>query len=70
MVSRLVAAVCGHRASFNAHERGKLPLSSESLGLRLEENLDPAAIEARYFQGRSDRYHAIEHIHFAKAAVV
>ena len=28
----------------------------DRLGLRLEENLDPATIEARYFQGRSDRY--------------
>jgi O-methyltransferase involved in polyketide biosynthesis len=41
----------------------------DRLGLRLQENLDPAAIEARYFQGRSDRYHAIEHIHFARAVV-
>ena len=44
------------------------------LGLRLEENLDPAAIEARYFlgpegRGRSDRYHAFEHVHFARAVV-
>ena len=39
-------------------------------GLRLQENLDPAAIEARYFQGRSDRYHAIEHFHYAKAVVI
>ena len=42
----------------------------EPLGLRLVENLDPAAIEARYFQGRSDRYHAVEHFHYAKAVVV
>ncbi len=42
----------------------------ERIGLRLEENLDPVAIEALYFQGRSDRYHAIEHVHFAKAAVM
>lgn len=39
------------------------------IGLRLEENLDPADIEAYYFQGRSDRYHAIEHVHFARAVV-
>jgi O-methyltransferase involved in polyketide biosynthesis len=32
----------------------------DRLGLRLEENPDPAAIEARYFQGRSDRYYAVE----------
>jgi methyltransferase (TIGR00027 family) len=37
------------------------------LGLRLEENLDPAAIEARYFQDRADRYHAFEHVHIARA---
>ena len=42
----------------------------DRLGLRLEENLDPAAIEARYFQGRSDRYHAVEHFHYARAVVV
>ena len=41
----------------------------DRLGLRLEENLDPAAIEARYFQGRSDHYHAIEQVHFARAVV-
>jgi O-methyltransferase involved in polyketide biosynthesis len=41
----------------------------DRLGLRLEETLDPAAIEARYFQGRSDRYHAVEHVHFARAVV-
>ncbi|HML22242.1 MAG TPA: SAM-dependent methyltransferase [Aggregatilinea sp.] len=41
----------------------------DRLGLRLDENLDPAATEARYFRGRADRYHAIEHIHFARAVV-
>ena len=41
----------------------------DRLGLRLEENLDPAAIEARYYQGRSDRYHAVEHVHFARVVV-
>jgi methyltransferase (TIGR00027 family) len=35
------------------------------LGLRLQEDLAPADIEARYFQGRSDDYHACEHAHFA-----
>lgn len=40
------------------------------LGWRLNENLSPAEIEARYFQGRKDHYHAIEHIHFARAVVV
>src|SRR5689334_12332908 len=48
----------------------KLASDLARVGLRPEENLSPAAIEARYFQGRADRYHAIEHIHFAKAVVI
>lgn len=39
------------------------------LGLRLHENLSPADIEERYFQGRTDDYHAFEHVHFARAVV-
>ncbi|NMB89467.1 MAG: class I SAM-dependent methyltransferase [Chloroflexi bacterium] len=39
------------------------------LGLRLEDNLGPAEIEARYFQGRSDDYHAFPHIYLARAGV-
>ena len=42
----------------------------DRIGLRLEENLDPATIEARYFQGRSDHYHAVEHFHYARAVVI
>ncbi len=38
-------------------------------GFRLEEDLDPIQIEARYFQGRTDEYHAFEHVHFARAIV-
>ena len=34
----------------------------DHIGLRLEENLDPATIEARY--------HAIEHFHYARAVLV
>ena len=41
----------------------------ESAGFQLEENLGPAEIEVRYFQGRNDRYHAFEHVHFARAVV-
>lgn len=41
----------------------------DRLGLRLDEDLDPAAIDARYFQGRSDRYRGIDHIHFARCVV-
>jgi O-methyltransferase involved in polyketide biosynthesis len=40
-----------------------------SIGLRLHENLGPSAIEERYFQGRTDGYHAFEHVHFAWAVV-
>jgi len=38
-------------------------------GLRLEENLGPATIQERFFEGRPDGYHACEHAHFAWAAV-
>lgn len=41
-----------------------------SLGFQLQENLNPADIEARYFQGRTDRYRAFEHVHFASAVVL
>ncbi len=37
------------------------------VGWQLQENLAPPDIEARYFQSRTDRYHAFEHVHFAKA---
>jgi methyltransferase (TIGR00027 family) len=35
------------------------------LGLRLQEDLGPADVEARYFLGRQDQYHACEHAHLA-----
>lgn len=38
-----------------------------ALGLRLDENLSPADVDARYFSGRTDRYHAVEHFHYARA---
>ena len=38
-------------------------------GLRLEENLSPPDIQARFFQGRTDGYHACEQAHFAWAVV-
>ncbi len=38
-------------------------------GWQLVENLSPAEIEARYFQGRQDDYHAFEHVHFARAVI-
>jgi methyltransferase (TIGR00027 family) len=40
-----------------------------SLGFSLKENLSPADIEERYFQGRTDGYHAYEYRHFACAVV-
>jgi methyltransferase (TIGR00027 family) len=40
-----------------------------SIGLSLYENLSPADIEERYFQGRKDGHHAPEHGHFAYAIV-
>jgi methyltransferase (TIGR00027 family) len=39
------------------------------VGWRLREQLTPQEIEKRYFQGRTDGYHAAEHIHFAWAIV-
>jgi methyltransferase (TIGR00027 family) len=39
------------------------------VGFHLEEDLGPAEIERRYFQGRHDLYHAFEHVHFARAMV-
>jgi methyltransferase (TIGR00027 family) len=47
----------------------ELAAELDRAGFRLEEDLDPAAIEARYFQHRSDEYHAFEHVHFARAVV-
>jgi methyltransferase (TIGR00027 family) len=39
------------------------------LGLRLQENLSPAAIQERFFRERTDGYQACEHAHFAWAVV-
>lgn len=40
-----------------------------ALGWNLQENLGPAEIEQRYFQGRSDGWHASNHSHMAWAVV-
>jgi methyltransferase (TIGR00027 family) len=40
------------------------------LGLRLQENLSPNDIEARFFAKRTDEYRACEHAHLARATVV
>jgi methyltransferase (TIGR00027 family) len=47
----------------------QLAAELERAGLRLEEDLAPAVIQARYFQGRTDGYRAYEHFHFARASV-
>ena len=41
----------------------------DRVGFRLEEDLGPAEIEARYFQQRNDEYHAFEQVHFTRAVV-
>lgn len=46
-----------------------LAANLESLGLRLQVNLNPSDIEKRYFHGRSDGYNAFENVHFAWAVV-
>src|SRR5271157_3449216 len=40
-----------------------------SLGFRLQENLSPIDIEEHYFKGRTDGYHAREHVHCACAVI-
>lgn len=42
----------------------------KSLGWLLQENLSPFEIEKRYFQGRTDEYHAFDHMHYARAMVL
>ncbi len=39
------------------------------LGLSLQQDLSPSDIQARYFEGRADRYRAFEHVHYAWAVV-
>jgi methyltransferase (TIGR00027 family) len=47
----------------------ELPRELQMLGFSLREDLGPAEIEERYFRGRKDGYHAIEHVHLAAASV-
>lgn len=54
------------RSGLNPHT---LETELAHLGFRLLENLPPHDIEAGYFQGRMDGYHAPEHEHFAWAVV-
>lgn len=46
-----------------------LPQELNTFGLYLLEDLNPPEIEKRYFQNRSDGYHAFEQVHFARAVV-
>lgn len=46
-----------------------LAVDLAGLGLRLHENWSPTNIDERYFQGRTDGYHASEHLYFARAVV-
>jgi methyltransferase (TIGR00027 family) len=41
-----------------------------ALGLNLKQDLGPSDIQERYFSGRTDRYRAFEHVHFAWAEVL
>ncbi len=50
-------------------EPSTLAAELTDLGLCLHEDLGPADIEERFFRGRTDGYHAFEHIHFAWAMV-
>jgi methyltransferase (TIGR00027 family) len=51
---------------FDPLELGKF---LQKFGMLMVENLSPIEIEARYFQGRQDQYHAIEDIYLAKAMI-
>ena len=67
-IMQRTAAMVGEpmKAGFNPQAlAGKLA----EVGFQLEEDLGPAEIEKRYFQGRRDQYHAFEHVHFARANV-
>lgn len=63
-----IASMVGEpmKTGFNPQELGDL---LARLGLQLQENLGPSDIDVRYFQNRTDDYHAFDHVHFAKAAV-
>ncbi|MBN1267901.1 MAG: class I SAM-dependent methyltransferase [Anaerolineales bacterium] len=54
------------KSGFDPVEIGK---ELASLNLHMKENLDPSEIEDRYFKGRSDGYHAFEHVHFFRGSV-
>ena len=49
----------------NGFNPSRLAEDLTTLGFRLHENLSPAEIEDRYFQGHKDGYHAYEYGHIA-----
>lgn len=51
---------------FNPEELGEY---LQRYGFRLSENLSPEDIEARYFQGRQDLYHAFPNIHISRSLI-
>lgn len=52
-----------------AFDPSTLAFDLATVGLQLQENVNPADIQERYFQGRTDGYHASKHVHFACAVV-
>ena len=50
-------------------EASSLKAELEKIDLQLKENLGPIDIEERFFQGRTDGYHAFEHVYFAMAVM-
>jgi methyltransferase (TIGR00027 family) len=50
-------------------EPSSLATDLTRLGLRIYEDLNQTDVEERYFKGRTDGYHAIEHVHLALAVV-
>lgn len=52
-----------------AFEPQDLEKQLAGIGFKIQENLSPEYIQERYFQGRSDGYHAMEQVYFAWATV-
>ena len=50
-------------------EPSKLAAELAPLSLRVKEDLAPAEIEKRYFNGRADGMRAFEHVHYAWVTV-
>jgi methyltransferase (TIGR00027 family) len=69
--SQLMQAIAWHvgEPMHTGIDPSTLAADLQRAGFRLEEDLTPIQIEACYFQGRTDDYHAFEHVHFARAIV-